>query len=352
MPERNENEEVAPSADEEVTMDPFKVWCSQQGIKDELVATLYDEGFDKLNTLALMQEEDVAALNIPQKGQLRLLQAAIAKAKSQQNPTEQSLLVGRADNQTLLPPRPVNNLPTGLSIDALFNQLPVTANEQLNSDSNTFTRPEFDPSYHLIAGKATTGNDKALEIVDFVGLSAKVDFESEEIVSEIGEGSKLVLKTGGKKLKFDAISVWQWALGAIRIEDELVRVGKLPSKESKRQYLGYCCKILELNSRYEWVSILHYDKEYRGQQARFNFPWGTEVPHLSSVQLKDKKLNFSNFSNSKKGRQNTQSQQKNLICRDFNRDKCTYVSCKFAHKCSVEGCDQKHPASKHVDSKN
>ena len=334
-------------ADEEIAMDPFKLWCSKHGLKDTLVAALIDDGFDTVNTLALMQQEDVTALNIPQKGQVRLLQAAIKSAKSDNEPEHSE------PQQTLLPPRTQPTLPTGLSIDALFNQLPNSVHEQLAPAKEvTFSRPEFDPAYHLMAGKTSAGHGKALEIVDFIGISAKIDYESEQIVSEIGEGSSLILKTGGKRPKFDSITIWQWALGAIRIQDELVRLGKLPNDESKRQYLGYCCKVLELNSRFEWISILQFDREYRGQQARFNFPWGTEVPHLSSVQLRDKKPVFQG-TNGKKGRQFPQSQKSKVnICRDYNKDKCTYQNCKFLHQCSVDGCDAKHPAVKHDNSKN
>ena len=342
----NPSLEIDP-ADMEIAMDPFKLWCSKQGLKDTVVAALIDEGFDQIRTVALMQEEDISALNIPQKGQIRLLQAAVKKAADRDNVPDTL-----PAQQTLLPPRRQTTLPTGMSIDALFNQLPETVHEQLTpARETTFSKPEFDPAYHLVAGKTSAGSGKPLEIVDFIGLSAKIDYDSEQVVSEIGEGSSLILKTGGKRPKFDSITIWQWALGAIRIQDELVRLGKLPTEESKRHYLGYCCKILEFNSRFEWSSILHFDREYRGQQARFNFPWGTEVPHLSSVQLRDKKQTFTNTN--KKGKQFPQSRNgKQNICRDYNRDKCTFANCKYLHQCSVDGCEAKHPAVKHTDLKN
>ena len=123
-----------------------------------------------------------------------------------------------------------------------------------------------------------------------------------------------------------------------------------------RCYWGYICKILELNSRFEWQSVLEFDCEYRKNQARFDFQWGTEIPHLSSVQLRDKRANSQNFS-SKKGRQfsqpnsngnsNKKGANNNYTCRDFNRDKCTRAQCKYLHACSVTDCGKSHPASKH-----
>ena len=32
-------------------------------------------------------------------------------------------------------------------------------------------------------------------------------------------------------------------------------------------------------------TVLLYDREYRSAQANYNFPWGSDVPHLVSVHL-------------------------------------------------------------------
>ena len=347
---------AADSEDGEILMDAFKLWCHNHGLKDELVANLIDDGFEDVQTLGLMTEEDISDMNIAQKGQLRLLQRAVKLAAQPVQSTEAEPLPRKENSSSENGTQQPSLLPNGLSIDSLFNQLPATAYEQTVQKEPTFTRPEFDPAYHLVAGKSSTGNTKALEIVDFIGMSGKIDSEVEQIVSEIGEGNSLVLKTGGRKLKYEAITIWQWALGAIRIQDELVRLGKLPTEENKRQYLGYCCKLLELNSRFEWSSILLYDKEYRSQQARFNFPWGTEVTHLSSVQLRDKKPVFQNKKFGGKSSNQSQSSsynnKKSDICRDFNKEKCTHNPCMYLHQCSVDGCNKKHPATKHESSKD
>ena len=352
MPGQADASIIADPEDSEILMNTFTVWCQQQGLKDDLVAKLVDEGFDDVKTVSLMKDEDVQALNIPQKGQLRLLQAAINVAVQEQKPDETP--TQNNDSAAERPAQPRTVLPTGLSIDELFNQIPSSIHDNAALlKEPTFSRPEFDPAYHLVTGKSSSGINKPLDILDFIGISAKIEPEVERIVSDMGEGNSLILKTGGKKIKYESVTVWQWALGATRIFDELVRLGRLPSENSKRQYLGYLCKILELNSRFEWSSILQFDKEYRGQQACFNFPWGTEVPHLSSVQLKDKKPQFASNNNNKKGKFANQSHKgQSLVCRDFNRERCTRAQCKFLHQCSVDGCDKKHPATKHDDAKN
>ena len=351
MPDQTTTEAIIHAADvgdNEVLLDPFKLWCHQKGLKDELVAALIDEGFDSRKTLGLMRSEDVDDMVIPQRGQIRLLQAAIAEAKNNDSVPSTTPPVTTPTTDTIPPATPAD---PGLSIDTILRNLPQATADLTPRQDVTFTRPEFDPSYHLIAGKSS-GAEKPLDIVDFVGISCKIENDVEHVVSDSGDGNSLVLKSSSKKPKLESLTIWQWALGAIRINDELVRLGRLPTDESKRQYWGYCCKILELNARFEWISILNYDKEYRGHQARFKFPWGTEIPHLSSVQLKDKKPQFQNKSNLK-GKQSTQSQNNSkFICRDFNKDRCTHSPCRFVHKCSVEGCDKAHPASKHDQSKN
>ena len=74
-----------------------------------------------------------------------------------------------------------------------------------------------------------------------------------------------------------------------------------------------------------------------GHQARFNFAWGTEIPHLSSVQLRDKKLSFQN--NANKNKKSTQSGN--------GANKKGSQPRIYKHICSVDGCGKNHPAFKH-----
>ena len=370
MSEPGTSQDLTPvEGDEEISMNTFKVWCCNQELKPATIAALVDNGFDSVRAISVLQGEDLADMNIPNKAQVRLLQAAVNTAKSQVRggtgttttpPTappsapEPAVITTQQNN-----PGPSN---TGLTIDNLLSNL-ASADNQARPGTTVPFRPELDPTFHLMAEKSS-GNSKPLEIIDFVGLSVKFEHNDEQIISELNDNNSIILKTNSKKPKYENLTVWQWALGAIRIQDELVRLGKLCSDIEKRQYWGYTCKVLELNTRFEWQSVLEYDKEYRKNQARFDFPWGTEIPHLTSVQLKDKRNNFqNNFKKNKQGSQPTNSSSgfnnkkggsgQQLTCRDFNRDKCTRVSCKYQHTCSVSDCGKNHPASQHdSNSKN
>ena len=359
--ERNEmNDTLSPVlGDEEIHMDKFKLWCLDKELKVDVIAQLVDQGFDSVLSLSLMIQDDVDELAIAQRAQIRLLQAAIKRAKQEIDgdppvsatkeptgasaPTSSVTVADQHNGRQTIP-----NL--GFNIDSLLKGLPSQVDAPPSTPAN-FSRTEFDPEFHLMAGKTGTGVSKPLDIIDFVGMSIKVDQIDEHIVSELGDNHTFVLKSGPKKPKYDSLTVWQWCLGAIRIQHELTRLGRLTSDKDKRQYWGYICKILELNSRFEWQSVLEFDKEYRGHQARFNFAWGTEIPHLSSVQLRDKKLSFQN--NASKNKKSTQSgngaNKKGSYqkCRDFNRDKCVHNPCIYKHICSVDGCGKNHPAFKH-----
>ena len=69
--------------DEEISMNSFKVWCSDQELKAATIASLIDQGFDSIKAVSVLQEEDLGDINIPNKAQVRLLQAAVSTAKSQ-----------------------------------------------------------------------------------------------------------------------------------------------------------------------------------------------------------------------------------------------------------------------------
>ena len=42
---------------------------------------------------------------------------------------------------------------------------------------------------------------------------------------------------------------------------------------------------MELSNRYQWVSVLKYDDEFRLFQATYNYPWSFGSNHLHSIIL-------------------------------------------------------------------
>ena len=172
------------------------------------------------------------------------------------------------------PPPPSDSLnsvnPSSSILDSLLknmssaNQPAPVATNTLPASLPAISRPDLDPTIHL-APRRSAG--KSLEVIDFVNIS--MSDELEHLVSDMG-GSTLVLKSGPKKPKLESLSVWQWVVGSLRIHDQLCRTGLLPGEES-RDYLAYTIKMLELNGRFDWVSIMAYDKEYRSFQCQYGF---------------------------------------------------------------------------------
>ena len=70
-----------------------------------------------------------------------------------------------------------------------------------------------------------------------------------------------------------------------RIFHSLLFAGKLPTARDIRDYLAYTVKVMELAGKYEWVSVLKFDDEYRQLQATYSFPWSYDSHHLHEVTL-------------------------------------------------------------------
>ena len=116
----------------------------------------------------------------------------------------------------------------------------------------------------------------------------RVDFVSGNVEEEIvvgGSGShQVILKSGPKKHKIENVSLAQWTIANLAILYRLHREGKLTG-EGILDNLSYTRKVYQLVQRFNLVSVLLYDREYRKLQCAHEFRWGTDVPHLHSVYL-------------------------------------------------------------------
>ena len=197
------------------------------------------------------------------------------------------------------------------------------------------------PAYHLPPLLQQTG--KPVLITDFVTPGVE---EVELPVAGSGD-SPPVLKAGPKKPRLENITQPQWFAANARILSGMM-ANRTPDLEV-RSYLTYVTKTCELADRYEWSSVLLYDQEYRQQQARHRFPWGSDMPHFHKVHLREKKeaagsgrhYNSSRYGNP---RDKIRAQEP---CRLYNVDRCNFSNCKFQHVCSVQGCGQAHPQTQH-----
>ena len=105
----------------------------------------------------------------------------------------------------------------------------------------------------------------------------------EEVVAGTHEGRQIIIKSGAKP-KLDSLTLSQWSIANLAILYMLLGEGKL-DEQGMVDYLSYTTNIYQLIQRYENISVYFYDREYRKMQACRKFPWGTDVPHLQTMQL-------------------------------------------------------------------
>lgn len=212
-----------------------------------------------------------------------------------------------------------------------------------------------DPQIYLAAAATGKSNPTFYDITEFVTGSME-----EEIVVGGNGAQQVVLKSGPKKPKLESVTLAQWSVANLAILYRLLGDGKLGATNIL-DYLSYTTKICQLVQRFNLVSVLLYDREYRKLQSAHNFRWGTDVPHLQSVHLQAR---LPKQSTSLTGKANIGGSQKTstqgpftadgrVICKLFNsKGGCHFKDCKFVHQCSQSGCKQTHSAVTHAQSKN
>ena len=136
--------------------------------------------------------------------------------------------------------------------------------------------------------------------------------------------------------------------------------------------MGYMFKIMELATRFQWVSVLNHDDHFRKLQALHSILWVFESHHLISVELLPLPVNISAGSGStltrslkvadnhfQPGRKKgvppdfaSHTSDGHVLCINFNTKGCTLFNCRFAHlrskKINGVACGQSHPYFKHV----
>ena len=207
----------------------------------------------------------------------------------------------------------------------------------------------------FLAPAAVPQGERVLRIVDF--LSNIVPKESEKTLTDLG-GSRLVISYGQHRPRLESVTLSQWVVANTRIFHNLLFANKLPTSRDLRDYLAYTVKIMELAGKYEWVSVLKFDDEYRQLQATYSFPWSHDSHHLHEVTLVP--MAKSKPSAPQQSPQNavparqpppTYSVDGRVVCRNFNSKGCHMPNCSFAHVCSQKFkgkvCSGSHPATQH-----
>ena len=343
-------------------------FCLDNNVQRSVIDELLDRGFDSVQALSLVDSEDLKSQRIPV-GQRRLI-VHIAKSLSPS-----------CDNNSLpttdvhvQPVESVTQVPDVYQ-QTLLNTLLTQQNHISNGQSSTLTNSVQNVNQAPNDSSPAPGlnhsswQDPQVHLATATGKSASVyhdicDFVTNTVEEEVvigGQGDQqIIVKSGPKKPKLEALTLSQWSIANLSILYRLVGEEKLAG-QSLMDYLSYTTKVYQLVQRFSLISVLLYDREYRRLQATMGFRWGTDVQHLHTLHLQQRDRpvvqNSLGATKQKLGVQNLGQKRGDKrdigICRNFNTVKgCTYPTCKFKHVCIVPGCNKPHPVMTHISEKN
>jgi hypothetical protein len=181
--------------------------------------------------------------------------------------------------------------------------------------------------------------------------------EDEELFKTEG-GASLYLSTGGRKVAPEKLNQGLFFGANARILARLI-----PNLTPEiAVYLDYLRQIGDLLVNYTSQSVYCLDHEHRFEVIELSKAWNEINPMLALNTLKKKEVNnvsssASSASSSKSsvGKNSPKSDKSEVktygalpICWQWNQPEgCKYPSCRYHHKCNIEGCGQAHPAWKH-----
>ena len=305
-------------------------------IDEERMNFLWEEGFNTIQALDLLTPDGVEELiaDMRQKGSVPMAQVLALRQYGSRN-WKPTII---ADRQPPPPPQ---------QIAPLWGPQPVGCLPKAQAPTQGL---DFqDPAIMLrVQGKQVVYHD----ITDFLPGCVV----SKERLPISGSDAQLILETGPKRPPLHKVSLSQWNSANVKILDLLIIEGSV-TFQAIPDYLAYTQKINRMFDRYEWETVLMYDREFRQLQATMGMRWGVDIRHLSDIHLREKPSQESH-AQTRKTRANVASRVRGgptdpksgaEICRNFNRGACNYNNCKFAHTCTK--CFEAHPASSH-DSGN
>jgi hypothetical protein len=338
-------------ADDNTTDDfPFDEWTRKVGLNRKTTAILRDNDLVSKVALSLITEVDVVGIGLTL-GQRKVLISAIQEFKV----SNKSSRVDRPQATAIHPDgdgqasrnveTTLDQLITSMTSDTpaatsstagIVHNLRISQNDHQNANTTPLyqgQRADLDPLVYL-----ANQNPDYLDIVDFVPQTSVTSNNSLEQTVSSRDGVNLVLKTGPRKPKLHEVDQAMYMAASSRILAHMLNSGKLGSTQTAH-YLAYMVKIGMLAQRYQWHSVLVYDREYRKMQATYKFPWGSDTQHLAQVYLLEK-------STKPAVPVRVHNYPKQESCRLYNHATCTYGNnCKFAHNCLI--CKQSHSVKDH-----
>ena len=306
--------------------DDMRGWAAHHKISGKTVDLLIKEGFDSMEALILIDSDDLAQTKI-QRGQQKLLLKALLSLTSSGEETGSASATGGIDTAATAdvdiagigthadgtqgthtdgsPQQPRDDIYTRLMAEHMraMQSGPTTSENAfidgqretaLNSSQAAMRRDDLgdtvgrfgtmpgswqDPQIHLRSSASGRSAHAYHDIVGFVGK----DTMEETVMAGMHEGGQDIIKSGVKP-KLESLTLSQWSIANLTILYTLVGEGKLECN-SILDYLSYTTKIYQLTQRYENVWVYFYDREYRKLQACHEFRWGTDIPHLHTMQL-------------------------------------------------------------------
>ena len=289
---------------------------------------LLENGVDSLEALQALRHSDLVHFQLPL-GQLRLLEKILGMG------------VDNASNVPLLAQS------QGANTGDLCNQASSSVPGQSPQSSVLNT--------DMFLGMGSHGDQKAYhDIVDFLPKRSPYDVSSEgkSVIVQREDGTLFVDQHMSKDKSLDKVTWQQWGEANTLIMSKLMSEGVQPL-----EYMSYTTMIHQLAQKYDWISVLRFDREYRKKQANTGKKWGSDMPLLRDVTLIPK-VALQPFHGSKTtfGKKNDAPSQgqrppggkklqkpefmpKYKLCKGFNESLCSYrEKCKFQHFCSVPGC--------------
>jgi hypothetical protein len=220
--------------------------------------------------------------------------------------------------------------------------MPLTSQSQ--QGGSPLNRMDLNPHVYLDvpSDDATPQGNKYRAIVDFIPKNVR---SSDEEV-EIAKGVVLKMKANFNKVRLDQVTPAQWVAANSRIMADIIQKEcGTDIKTFVLDYLAYTAKIGELATKFTWSSVMRYDDEYRTRQSCFGFPWGSDSPHMLTVNL-DRRVNQGQPLSNPAGATKSQKSRETPYCINFNNGKeCPFKPCKFRHVC--ETCGKGHAKVNH-----
>ena len=318
MPPKNQSSSKS-KGDNPDGRESFEEGLKLAGFTEATAAILQEHGFDSMDSLLLLGRDDKAVHELGLNLQQRLL---LNKYLSDRSKGGDSV---------------VDLTEAGTTLQSVLQSHTVGGPQQAREEPDIMN----DPQFYLRGGCVTSR--KYRDIIDYINLVPPV---TEEKVICNDSGVEMVLRSGTKRPPLESVAIEEWCLANSRVMYEMLEQGELDMK-SVKDYMGYTVKVCDLFKRFDRVSVLQYDREYRHLQSAFHFRWGVDAPHLHATCLRFKQQSSAPL------RAASHKVQRKEVCRLYNSTGgCTYGErCKFIHKCSLQGCNEAHSrAQAHTNS--